>query len=187
MPGHTTLIPWPEIRAAATERAFREAGLGGRYQKPCSVACKEPQHVGRMAWSRPGSRSGLAADVKVVASGKARVSVPATVPHCLSCGAFNTHAAAHQLSGGGFWVRTHASSTMRAPCEHHASTMRLASCEHHASTMRAPCALHHASTMRAPCEHHASCIMRAPCEHHARTMRLAPCEHHASTISMRGS
>eukprot|EP00955_Chlamydomonas_euryale_P042240 352239-Chlamydomonas_euryale.AAC.17 len=31
LPGHTTLIPWPEIRTAAAERCLGQAGLAGRY------------------------------------------------------------------------------------------------------------------------------------------------------------
>eukprot|EP00955_Chlamydomonas_euryale_P099675 365234-Chlamydomonas_euryale.AAC.1 len=45
--GRTKLIPWPEIQAAAAERALhRQAWRDPKpYQKPCSLGMKKPQEV----------------------------------------------------------------------------------------------------------------------------------------------
>eukprot|EP00955_Chlamydomonas_euryale_P086767 364244-Chlamydomonas_euryale.AAC.2 len=86
IPGHTKLIPWPEIRAAAAERALHRQAWWDNIKNLAPLEFKKHQQVGRMTRScarRGGSRGlvngalcndcDLAEDMEVIASGKASV------------------------------------------------------------------------------------------------------------------
>eukprot|EP00955_Chlamydomonas_euryale_P038075 350981-Chlamydomonas_euryale.AAC.5 len=51
LPGHTTLIPWPEVRAAAAERALNGQARRDAIKNLAPLALRNPQKVGRMTWS----------------------------------------------------------------------------------------------------------------------------------------
>eukprot|EP00955_Chlamydomonas_euryale_P067950 359979-Chlamydomonas_euryale.AAC.2 len=87
-PGHTKLIPWPETRAAAAERALDRQAWRDAIKHLAPLEFKKPQQIGRM--TRPCARRGasgpglvngalcnecglVAEDMKVIASGKASV------------------------------------------------------------------------------------------------------------------
>eukprot|EP00955_Chlamydomonas_euryale_P006396 67772-Chlamydomonas_euryale.AAC.2 len=49
--GHTKLIPWPEIQAAAAERALDRQAWRDAIKSLALLEFKEPQHVGHMTRS----------------------------------------------------------------------------------------------------------------------------------------
>eukprot|EP00955_Chlamydomonas_euryale_P023635 249543-Chlamydomonas_euryale.AAC.1 len=51
LPGHTKLIPWSEIRAAAAERALDRQAWRDAIKNLAPLAIKKPQQVGRMTRS----------------------------------------------------------------------------------------------------------------------------------------
>eukprot|EP00955_Chlamydomonas_euryale_P034587 349836-Chlamydomonas_euryale.AAC.5 len=51
LPGHTKLIPWPEIRAAAAERAFDRQAWRDAIKKLAALELKKPRQVKRMTRS----------------------------------------------------------------------------------------------------------------------------------------
>eukprot|EP00955_Chlamydomonas_euryale_P118063 366517-Chlamydomonas_euryale.AAC.3 len=57
--GHTKLIPWPEIRAAAAERALDRQAWRDSIKNLAPLKFKKPQQVGHMTRVRPGSRAVL--------------------------------------------------------------------------------------------------------------------------------
>eukprot|EP00955_Chlamydomonas_euryale_P000634 7176-Chlamydomonas_euryale.AAC.2 len=48
MPGHTELIPWPEVRAAAAERALDRQAWQDALKNLAPMKFKRPQQAGRM-------------------------------------------------------------------------------------------------------------------------------------------
>eukprot|EP00955_Chlamydomonas_euryale_P041747 352101-Chlamydomonas_euryale.AAC.2 len=56
LPGHNKLIPWPEIRAAAAERALDRQAWRDAIKSLAPFEFKQPQHVVRM--TRPCARRG---------------------------------------------------------------------------------------------------------------------------------
>eukprot|EP00955_Chlamydomonas_euryale_P098875 365178-Chlamydomonas_euryale.AAC.4 len=87
LPGHTKSIPWPEIRAAAAERALDMQAWRDAIKNLAPLAFKKPHQAGRMTRScacrggSPGLVHGALAndcdlaeeDMEVVASGTASV------------------------------------------------------------------------------------------------------------------
>eukprot|EP00955_Chlamydomonas_euryale_P082878 363776-Chlamydomonas_euryale.AAC.3 len=61
LPGHTKLIPWPEIRAAAAERALDKQAWQDAFRNVAPLEFKKPQQVGCMTRSctRHGGRAWL--------------------------------------------------------------------------------------------------------------------------------
>eukprot|EP00955_Chlamydomonas_euryale_P034090 349686-Chlamydomonas_euryale.AAC.9 len=54
LPGHTKLIPWPEIRAAAVERALDRQAWRDANKNLAPLEFKKPQQDGDMTRSRRG-------------------------------------------------------------------------------------------------------------------------------------